>query len=94
MLNHQASMHGSSNLQKELLAMSVAAAASMNNVKDSDQLTKSKKNKNSSRNAYSQNKSQNRQFQTSSRLKDGAHDNPSSYALSKSDNLQSSVYSG
>lgn len=93
MLNHQGmSMHGSSNLQKELLAMSVAAAASMNPSKEADQHSKPKKGKSSARGTYSQNKSQNRQFQTSARLKDEGHEN--TYAPAKSDMLQSTVYSG
>ena len=54
-------MHNSSNLQKELLAMSVAAAASMNAAKESDlQMNKSRKNKASSRNSSLQNKSSSR----------------------------------
>lgn len=79
------SMHNTSNLQKELLAMSVAAAASMNATKDDSQM-KPKKGKNSSRSNYSQNKSLPQQFQTSSRSKDGAYDNPGSYTPTKSTN--------
>lgn len=95
MSSHQAmSMHNQSNLQKELLAMSVAAATSMNAVKETDsQLMKSKKNKNS-RNAYSQNKSSSQQMQSSTRTKDGAYDNLGYGSLKATDLLHSSGYSG
>lgn len=60
-------MHNSSSLQKELLAMSVAAA-SMNAAKESDlQMNKSRKGKTSSRGSSIQNK-------TSSRAKEGVND--------------------
>lgn len=61
MPNHN-QMHKQSNLQKELLAMSVAAAASMNAVKDND-TGKGKKGKNSSRGSNQQQNKQSQQQQ-------------------------------
>lgn len=64
-------MHNSSSLQKELLAMSVAAAASMSAAKESDlqlnKSTSSRKSKSSSRAPSQQNKS-------SSRAKESVND--------------------
>lgn len=72
-------MHNTSNLQKELLAMSVAAAAQLNAAKEVEaQPTKSRKNKNPSRSTYPNNKQSPQQYQPSlsgygqqSKLNDG-----------------------
>lgn len=64
-------MQSTSNLQKELLAMSVAAAASMNVGKDNDvPSNKSRKNKTPTRSSFPNNKQQSQQYQPSSRSKD------------------------
>lgn len=60
-LNHMPQQK-QSNLQKELLAMSVAAAASMNAVKDNE-ASKGKKGKNSSRGSNQQQNKQSHQQQ-------------------------------
>lgn len=68
-------MQSTSNLQKELLAMSVAAAKSMNAGKDSDvPSNKSRKNKTPTR-SFPSNKQQSQQYQPASRSKDvGSYD--------------------
>lgn len=90
-MNQTMSMHNTSNLQKELMAMSVAAAAQM---KDKEsQMTKSKKSKNTPRSSFSNNKSMPQQFQNSSRSKDNSYDLAAFASMKPSDLMQAAGYS-
>jgi hypothetical protein len=92
------SMHNASNLQKELMAMSVAAAASLNAAKEIEPTTnKSKKGKTTNRGSYQQNKSMPQHYPSSSRALDGPYDMGISGSLapskSKSIDMHGSAYS-
>lgn len=90
MSNANQAIQNASNLQKEFLARSVAAA-SMNAVKESDfQSNKSKKGKNSSRGSMSQNKSVSQQLQATAR---GRDDGTYSTSKSNNDGMKSAGYS-
>lgn len=81
------SMQNSSSLQNELLAMSVAAAASMSAAKESDlQMNKSKKSKASSRNSTLQNR-------PSSRPKESVNDLASLISSKSNETFQPLAYS-
>lgn len=90
-MNQAMSMHNTANLQKELMAMSAAAAAQMK--EKESQLAKSKKNKASSQNQYSNNKMLNQQFQNSSRSKDNPFDLAAYTSMKPSDLMQAAGYS-
>lgn len=87
--NQAMSMHNTSNLQKELMAMSVAAAAQMK--EKESQMSKSKKGRNTPRSSFSNNKSQSQQFQNTSRSKpipDNPYDLASFAAIKPNDMMQ------
>jgi hypothetical protein len=90
-MNQAMSMHNTSNLQKELMAMSAAAAAQMK--EKESQMAKSKKGKNTSHNQYSNNKAMSQQYQNSSRSKDNPFDLAAFASMKPSDIMQAAGYS-
>lgn len=90
MSNVNQSLHNTSNLQKQLLEMSAAAAASMNAAKEAD--SKSRKGKNQSRQPTYPNSKQSHQYQSSSRAKD-AYDSRA-YSQSKQNESLQAGYPG
>lgn len=96
MSNTNQAMQNASNLQKELLAMSVAAASMNQGMKEQDlQSNKSKKGKGSSRGSMSQNnKSLSQQLQaTSGRGRDSGNDGSYNSSKSNNDVMKSAGYS-